>query len=149
MRQNVYYRNLKWTFEDLLPCCCYAIKTNVEHFASKIRNLSLQAKDRTWANCAIALSVSGTLGHDFVLMDLAFIYPALPTCLVVYVQKSNFHLINMFCIMIVKNVLCLAQIVFSYFVLHSSKLTLVLTTEVANLRSLPDSLVRRVYLANL
>jgi len=38
-------------------------------------------------------------------MDLAFIYPALPTCLVVYVQKSDFHLINVFCVVIaVKNV---------------------------------------------
>jgi len=27
MRQNAYYRNLKWTFEDLFPCYCYAIKT--------------------------------------------------------------------------------------------------------------------------
>jgi len=25
--QNAYYRNLKRTFEDLLPCYCYAIKT--------------------------------------------------------------------------------------------------------------------------
>jgi len=24
MQQNAYYRNLKWTFEDLLPCYCYA-----------------------------------------------------------------------------------------------------------------------------
>jgi len=22
-----YYRNFKWTFQDLLPCYCYAIKT--------------------------------------------------------------------------------------------------------------------------
>jgi len=22
--QNAYYRNLKWTSEDLLPCYCYA-----------------------------------------------------------------------------------------------------------------------------
>jgi len=28
MRQNAYDRNLKWTFEDLLPCDCYAIQTN-------------------------------------------------------------------------------------------------------------------------
>jgi len=28
MRQNAYDRNVKWTFEDLLPCYCYAIKTN-------------------------------------------------------------------------------------------------------------------------
>jgi len=26
MRQNAYDRN--WTFEDLLPCYCYAIKSN-------------------------------------------------------------------------------------------------------------------------
>jgi len=38
----------------------------------------------------------GSRGHDFVLMGLAFIYPALSTCLVVYVQKSDFHLINVF-----------------------------------------------------
>jgi len=35
----------------------------------------------------------------------SFIYPALPTCLVVYVQKSDFPLINVFCVVIaVKNV---------------------------------------------
>jgi len=38
-------------------------------------------------------------------MGLAFIHPALPTCLVAYVQKSVFHLINVFCVVIVvKNV---------------------------------------------
>jgi len=57
-------------------------------------------------------------------MGLAFIYPALRTCLVIYVQKSDFHLINMFCVVIVvnKKKLFLAQVVFSYFVLHSSKI---------------------------
>jgi len=51
-----------------------------------------------------------------------------------------------------KNVLCLAQVVFSYFVLHSSKIPLVLTTKVTHLRNLlfrqPDGVnceVRRVY----
>jgi len=34
-------------------------------------------------------------------MGLADIYPTLPKCLVVYVQKSNFHLINVFCTVIV------------------------------------------------
>jgi len=56
-------------------------------------------------------------------MDLAFIYPALPTCLVVYVQKLDFHLINVFCVVIVvkkRKLLCLAKLVFSYFVLHSN-----------------------------
>jgi len=49
-------------------------------------------------------------------------------------------------------VLCLAQVVFSHFVLHSSKIRLVLTTKVTHLRSLlfrqPDGVncvVRRVY----
>jgi len=55
-------------------------------------------------NCELALSVSGPRGHDFTLMGLAFIYLALPTCLVVYVQKSDFHLINVICVVIVKKV---------------------------------------------
>jgi len=89
----------------------------------------------------------------FALVGLAFIYPALPT-LVIYVQKSDFHLITVFCVVIVKKcrLLCLAQVVFSYFVLHSKKIPLVLTTKVTHSRSLlfrqPDGVncvVRRVY----
>jgi len=34
-------------------------------------------------------------------MGLTFVHPAMPTCLVVYVQKSDFHLINAFCVVIV------------------------------------------------
>jgi len=34
-------------------------------------------------------------------MGLAFVYPALPTCLVVYVQTLDFHLINVFDVVIV------------------------------------------------
>jgi len=74
-----------------------------------------------------------------------------------YVQKSDFHLINMFCVVtVVKNVLpvCLARVVFSYLVLHSSKIPLVLTTKVTHLRSLlfrqpggVNCVVRRIYLA--
>jgi len=88
-------------------------------------------------------------------MGLEFIYPALPTCLVLHVQKSDFHLINMFCeVIVVKNVLYLGQVVLSYFILHSRKIPLVLATKVTHLRSLlfrqPDGVncvVRRVYLA--
>jgi len=77
----------------------------------------------------------------FTLMGLALIYPALATCLVVYVQKSDFHLINVFCVVMVVNkcrllVLCLAQVIFPYFVLRSSKIPFVLTTKVTHLRSL-------------
>jgi len=88
-------------------------------------------------------------------MDLAFISPTLSTCLVVYVQMSDFHLINVFCVVIVVKkcrLLCLAQVVFSYFVLHSSNIPLVLTTKVTHSRSLlfrqPDGVncvVRRAY----
>jgi len=56
-------------------------------------------------------------------MGLEFIYPALPTWLVVCVQKSDFHLINVFCVVIVvkkHKLLSLAQ-VFSYFVLHTAQ----------------------------
>jgi len=45
--------------------------------------------------------VPSWLRSYFVLMGLAFIYPALPTYLVVYVQKPDFHLINVFCVVIV------------------------------------------------
>jgi len=37
----------------------------------------------------------------FALMGLAFIYLALPARLVVYVQKSDFHLVNACCVVIV------------------------------------------------
>ena len=69
--------------------------------------------------------------------DLAFICPALPTRVVVYVHNLDFHLINMSCLVIVvKNVLCLAQVVFFYFALHSNKIPLVLTTKVTHWSSL-------------
>ena len=92
-------------------------------------------------DCALALPISGASRSrlsGLTLMSLAFIYLALPTCLVVYVQKSDFHLINVFCVVIVKKcrLLCLAQVDFSYFVLHSSKIPLVLTTKVTHFRSL-------------
>jgi len=28
MQQNACYQNITWTFADLLPCYCYAMKTN-------------------------------------------------------------------------------------------------------------------------
>jgi len=76
-------------------------------------------------------------------------------CLVVYVQKSDLHLINIFCVVIVmkKCIMATSGAVFSYFVLHKSKIPLVLTTKVTHLRSQlfrkQDGVnsVRRVYLA--
>jgi len=64
-------------------------------------------------------------------------------------------MINVFGVVIVVKkyrLLCLAQVIFSYFVLHSSKIPLVLTTKVTHLSSLlfrqPDGVkcvVRRVF----
>jgi len=34
-------------------------------------------------------------------MGLTFIYLTLPTCLLLYVQKSDFHLVIVFCVVIV------------------------------------------------
>jgi len=40
MRQNAYYRNLKWKFEDLLRWYCYAINTKSSlQWFSRDRNL--------------------------------------------------------------------------------------------------------------
>jgi len=36
MPQNVEYRNLKWTFEDLLPCYYYTTKTNSKTIRSQV-----------------------------------------------------------------------------------------------------------------
>jgi len=35
MQQNACHSNIKWTFADLLPCYCYAIKTNSRKIRSR------------------------------------------------------------------------------------------------------------------
>jgi len=60
------------------------------------------------ANVTLALSVSGASRSRLclvALMGLAFIHLALPTFLAIYVQKSDFYLINVLCeVIVVKNV---------------------------------------------
>ena len=53
MQQNACYRNIKWTSEDLLPCYCYARKTNSRTIARDFRNTPLQANEGTWVNCKL------------------------------------------------------------------------------------------------
>ena len=36
MQQNACHRNIQWTFVDLLPCYCYAIKTNSRKICSRL-----------------------------------------------------------------------------------------------------------------
>jgi len=184
LRQNSYYRNLKWTFEVLLPCYCYSITTNSTTIRWQVSQPASTGKgsdyertapsvlgtsrsrlcprtvtrgrggrsrlklfsptlEKSVGHCLKHLGPSQkTLRHTWcpklvtVLlspMGLAFIYPALPTCLVVYAQKSDCH----FCVVIVvKKLMYPAQVVFSYFVLYRSEIPLVLTTKVILLRSL-------------
>ena len=56
MRENVYSHNLKRTFEGLLPCYCYALKTKS---ATNRKQVSQPSSAGKGANCALALSVSG------------------------------------------------------------------------------------------
>jgi len=53
MQQNACYRNIKWTFADLLPCYCYAIKTNSRIICSRHSQPPLQAKEGSWLNCKL------------------------------------------------------------------------------------------------
>ena len=60
----------------------------------------------------------------------------MPSC--IRPEVRDFHLINVFCVVIVvkkHKLLCLAQAVFSYFVLNSNKTPLVLTTKATHLDS--------------
>jgi len=47
VQQNACYRNMKWTFEDLLPCYCYAIKTNSRTTPRNFRNLPFKQASTT------------------------------------------------------------------------------------------------------
>ena len=40
LQQNAWHHNLKWTFEDLLPCYYYTIKTNSETIRSQVWQLA-------------------------------------------------------------------------------------------------------------
>jgi len=116
---------------------------------------ALQVKDRTWVNCAYALSVSGAsrswLGPDGLGVHLSG--PAyMSSCIRLDVRLPLDQ--RVLCSDCCKKcrLLCLAQVVFSYLILHSSKIPLVLATKVTHLRSLlfrePDEVncvVRRVY----
>ena len=127
----------------------------VQQSANMFRNPPLQVKDRTWTNSGVALSVSG-VSRSWLCPDGPRVHlsgPAyMPSCIrpEVRLPLDQRVLCSDCCI---KYIVFLRQVVFSYFVLHSSKILLVLTTKVTDLRSLlfrlPDGVnyvVRRVYL---
>jgi len=51
MPQNAFYHYLKWTFEDLLPCDCYAVTTNDETIRLPDSQPASATKEWTWLNC--------------------------------------------------------------------------------------------------
>ena len=153
MRQNAYYSHkLKWPFENLLPSYCYAMYKNEEYNnpqASFATCLCVSAGKR--ANCALALSVSGAsrsrLFPDGPRVHLSY----MTSCMRPDVRFPLDQ--RILCGDCCKKcrLLCLGQVI-SYFVLHSSKIPLVLTTKVTHLRSLLfrqldglNCVVRRAY----
>ena len=82
MWQNAFYRYLKWTFEDLLTCFCYAIKTYSRTNRSQVwpdasasigkdrselhAHQCITPKQWTWLAC----SVSVILVHNLPLQEL-------------------------------------------------------------------------------
>jgi len=44
MQQNACYRNVTWTFADLLPCYCYALKTNSRKIRSRLSQATSAGK---------------------------------------------------------------------------------------------------------
>ena len=53
MQQNACYRNIKWTFADLLACYCYAIKTNSRTIRWRLSQPASVSKEGTWVNCKL------------------------------------------------------------------------------------------------
>jgi len=48
-----YCCNLKWTFEDLLPCYCYAIKINSRTMRSQVSQPAFAGKGAYLVNCKL------------------------------------------------------------------------------------------------
>jgi len=93
----------------------------VQQSSSKFRNLPLQAKDRRWANCAVALGVSGA-SRQRLCPDGPRVHLIRP-CLHVYSSFMRPEAIlpldrRVLCSVCCKKcrLLCLDQVVFSHFV---------------------------------
>ena len=124
-------------FHCVLVCFCIVVFF-CESSVFFIVNIVLFSNNRVATlNCALALSVSEA-SRPWLCPDGPRIHLSGPAYMPSYVQKSDFYLINVFCVVIVvkkRTLLCLAQVVLSYFVLHSNKVPLVLTTKVTYLGS--------------
>ena len=96
MRQNGHYRNLKCTFENMLPCYCDATKANSGTIRSRVSQPAFAAKGANWVNCIswrhytrtvywLMCSVSVTTKYDLSLQELTQIIET--NCLFYFVNK--------------------------------------------------------------
>jgi len=70
MRQNAYYRNLKWTFEDLLQCYCYAIKTKITIIRYHVSHPASAGKGSEMSELRTRVANLAFLKPDFEILAL-------------------------------------------------------------------------------
>ena len=70
MRQNAYYRNLKWTFEDLLQCYCYAIKTKITIIRYHVSHPASAGKESEMSELRTRVANLAFLKPDFEILAL-------------------------------------------------------------------------------
>jgi len=83
MEQNACYRNITWNFQDLLPCCCCAIKTNSRTIRSRLSQPTSAEKRRghEW-------TASSSL-HDTITVNLTLVQCEFHTGKKLPLQESN------------------------------------------------------------
>ena len=91
MRQNAFFRNLKWTLEDSLSSNCYAIKTNSRTICSQVLQPALQAigadmselqvhcitsEQWTWHLCSVSVILANKLSLQELnkLIEIKLLY---------------------------------------------------------------------------
>jgi len=83
MQQNACYRNIKWTFANLLPCYCYAIKTNSRLIRSRLSQPTSAGKGGDMRELA-----SSSL-HDTITVNLTLVQCEFHTGKKLSLQESN------------------------------------------------------------
>ena len=83
MQQNACHRNIKQTFADLLPCYCYAIKTNSRTIRSRISQPTSAGKGGDMSELA-----SSPL-HDTITVNLTLVQCEFHTGKKLSLHESN------------------------------------------------------------
>ena len=83
MQQNACHRNIKWTFADLLPCYCYAIKTNSRTIRSRLSQPTSAGKGGDMSELASSSQ------HDTITVNLTLVQCEFHTGKKLSLQESN------------------------------------------------------------